>query len=272
MKKIILILLLAWSFTGTASAHGIKIEYSLSPVMAVKIELAAASDTGEPLANAGVSIYAPSGSGEPWQQRETGPDGRFRFLPDVRQPGLWTVTVMQDERRADLRIPLEFSAGEAGIVSAEGIEIAARGLAVQVTIISLAAVQIELKASFESGEAMSEGQVTVYAPDDPKTPWLTGLCDGEGRFVFAADSIGTWEIQVRKAGHGEWLKIPITADTVQVIESDNGGEQTMHIADSARGESGSSYSTGQIILMAASVAWGLVGTALYFSRRSGGKL
>jgi hypothetical protein len=29
MKKIILILL-AWSFTGTASAHGAKIEYSLT--------------------------------------------------------------------------------------------------------------------------------------------------------------------------------------------------------------------------------------------------
>lgn len=273
MKKSILILLLsAWPLIGTASAHGARIEYSLTPVMAVKIELAAASDTGEPLVNADVSIYAPGSSGEPWQQRETGPDGRFSFLPDVRQPGLWTVTITQDERRADLRIPLAFSAGEAGIVSAEGIEIAARGLVVEVTIVSLATVQIELKAAFESGEAMSEGQVTVYAPDDPKTPWLIGQCDGQGRFVFAADSArpGTWEIQVRQAGHGEWLKIPITADTVQV--TDNGGEQTVRLVDSARGESGSSYSTGQIVLMAASVAWGLVGTALYFSRRSGGKL
>jgi nickel transport protein len=122
---------------------------------------------------------------------------------------------------------------------------------------------------------MSEGQVTVYAPDDPKTPWLTGLCDGEGRFVFAADSTrpGTWEIQVRQAGHGDSLKIPITADTVQEIESNNGDSQTVRGMGITRVVSGGgdSYSTGQIVLMAASVAWGLVGTALYFSRRSGGK-
>jgi nickel transport protein len=108
---------------------------------------------------------------------------------------------------------------------------------------------VEIEATYDSGEPMAEGQVTVYAPDDPATPWLTGVCDEEGRFAFTPDpSIpGTWDVQVRQAGHGDMVHIPI-------------GEE-------GAAASGTGFTPLQIVLMAGSVVWGAVGTALFFSRR-----
>jgi len=62
---------------------------------------------------------------------------------------------------------------------------------------------VELVATYDTGEPLAGGQVTVYAPDDPATPWLTGVCDDEGRFVFTPDpgKAGSWDVQVRQAGH-----------------------------------------------------------------------
>jgi len=109
---------------------------------------------------------------------------------------------------------------------------------------------IEIVAKYDSGEPMSGAQVVVYAPDDPSTPWLTGVCDDEGRFTFTPDSSkpGTWDVQVRQAGHGGIVHIPVGED--MVVSGGTGG-----------------YSVIQIVLMAACVIWGGVGTALYFSRR-----
>lgn len=108
---------------------------------------------------------------------------------------------------------------------------------------------IEIVAKYDSGEPMSGAQVVVYAPDDPSTPWLTGVCDDEGRFTFTPDSSkpGTWDVQVRQAGHGGIVHIPVGED---MVSGGTGG-----------------YSVIQIVLMAACVIWGGVGTALYFSRR-----
>ena len=108
---------------------------------------------------------------------------------------------------------------------------------------------IEIQASYDTGEPMAGGQVTVYAPDDPATPWLTGVCDQEGRFTFTPDSSkpGTWDVQVRQAGHGDMVHIPIGEDLALT------------------GTTG--YTTLQIVLMGACVVWGLSGTALFFSRR-----
>jgi nickel transport protein len=109
---------------------------------------------------------------------------------------------------------------------------------------------IELVATYDSGEPMAGAQFVVYAPDDPATPWLTGVCDDEGRFSFAPDSSrpGTWDVQVRQAGHGDIVHIPVGGDAVAA-----GG--------------GGGYSKLQIGLMSAAVVWGSVGTALYFSRK-----
>jgi nickel transport protein len=111
---------------------------------------------------------------------------------------------------------------------------------------------VEIRALYDTGEPMAGGQVTVYAPDDPSTPWRTGTCDEEGRFNFTPDldKPGTWNVQVRKAGHGDMIHIPIGEDTA------------------TRGSSG--YTTLQIALMGASIVWGFVGTAFFFSGRQRG--
>jgi nickel transport protein len=112
--------------------------------------------------------------------------------------------------------------------------------------------EIEIVAKYDTGTPMAGAQVTVYAPDDPTTPWLTGVCDDEGRFSFTPDASkpGTWDVQVRLAGHGGMIHIPV-------------GEG----AATSGGLGG--YSWLQILLMAACVAWGSIGTALYFRWRRG---
>lgn len=108
---------------------------------------------------------------------------------------------------------------------------------------------VEIFAAYDSGEPMAGAQVIVYAPDDPSTPWLTDLCDDEGRFSFVPDTdkTGTWDIQVRQAGHGDIVHIPIGV--------------------AAAGAGGEGNTPLQIVLMAICVVWGSIGTALYFSRR-----
>ena len=107
---------------------------------------------------------------------------------------------------------------------------------------------IDIVASYDTGDPMAGGQVTVYAPDDPSTPWLTGVCDEEGRFTFTPDpSIpGTWDVQVRQSGHGDIVHIPIGKGMVA--------------------SGGTGFTALQIVLMGICVVWGFVGTALFFSR------
>lgn len=109
---------------------------------------------------------------------------------------------------------------------------------------------LEIVATYDTGEPMADGQVTVYAPDDPATPWLTGVCDEEGRFAFTPDpgKPGTWDVQVRQAGHGDIVHIAI--------------------GEGVAGLGGGALSAAQIVLMAACVIWGFVGTALFFVSRS----
>ncbi|UCC61326.1 MAG: carboxypeptidase regulatory-like domain-containing protein [Dehalococcoidia bacterium] len=111
-------------------------------------------------------------------------------------------------------------------------------------------MMVEIVAMYESGEPMSGAQVVVYAPDDISTPWLTGICDDEGRYSFKPDTsmAGTYDVQVRQAGHGDIVHIPVG----------DGG--------TASGSSGG-YGVGQIALMSVCVVWGFIGTGLYFLRR-----
>lgn len=107
---------------------------------------------------------------------------------------------------------------------------------------------IEITAKYDTGEPMAGAQVTVYTPDDPATPWSTGVCDEEGRFSFVPDQDGTWGVRVRLSGHGDFVHIPVGEG---MATSDEGG----------------GYSVLQVVLMSVCVVWGLIGTALYISRR-----
>lgn len=114
---------------------------------------------------------------------------------------------------------------------------------------------IKINATYDSGQPMSKAQVTIYSPDDPATPWLTGTTDETGGFIFvpAPNKLGNWEIKVRQAGHGDIISIPlgenqISANQTQPVSSHN-------------------YTPMQKGLMIISVGWGFVGTALFFSRK-----
>ena len=109
---------------------------------------------------------------------------------------------------------------------------------------------IEIQAAYDSGEPMATAQVRVYAPDDPETPRFMGQTDEQGRYQFAPDGPGDWEVAVRQAGHGEITVIPVT--------------EAGAIAPTYQADSG--LSPLQRGLMAGAVTWGCVGTALYFRR------
>ncbi|MFC1944465.1 carboxypeptidase-like regulatory domain-containing protein [Chloroflexota bacterium] len=120
----------------------------------------------------------------------------------------------------------------------------AHGAKIEYTV----SMSIDIVATYDTGDPIAGAQVVVYAPDDPSTPWSTGTCDGEGRFTFTPDVFkpGTWDVQVRQAGHGDIIHIPV-------------GEGT-----ASSGSSGG-YSTLQIVLMSVCVIWGIAATALYLS-------
>lgn len=69
--------------------------------------------------------------------------------------------------------------------------------------------ELEFEAMFDNGEVLANAQVTIYAPDDPATPWLTAKADENGRFAFAPDQVGRWDVQFRVAGHGDIIHINI---------------------------------------------------------------
>lgn len=76
--------------------------------------------------------------------------------------------------------------------------------------------QVELQAEFDTGERMANAQVTIYSPEDPLNPWLTGTADAEGRYVFVIDPEmpGIWDIQYRKAGHGDIVHLQLEAGMI----------------------------------------------------------
>lgn len=111
---------------------------------------------------------------------------------------------------------------------------------------------LNIQANYDTGEPMKNAQVTIYAPgkDDP---WLTGKTDEKGQFTFTPDTSrpGSWEVKVRSAGHGAILAIPVESNQVggAIVQGSTG------------------YTSLQQGIMTLSVIWGLVGTALFFSRR-----
>ena len=79
----------SWGLPGLA--HGVTVEHRAVS----SIELVARFETGEPMANAQVLVYAPDRPTEIWQQGTTDDQGQFSFAPDPAQPGRWEVMVRQ---------------------------------------------------------------------------------------------------------------------------------------------------------------------------------
>lgn len=109
---------------------------------------------------------------------------------------------------------------------------------------------LKVTAIYDTGEPMANAQVVVFSPSDPSTPWLNGSTDKQGVFTFTPDSTqpGNWEVQVRQAGHGDVITIPVAGKTSAIATS-------------------TALTPLQTSLMIGSTVWGCVGTALFFSRR-----
>ncbi len=110
--------------------------------------------------------------------------------------------------------------------------------------------EVAIRALYDDGTPMAGASVTVYPVEtSPTDPWLVGETDSIGVFRFTPDESlsHTWDLRVRKAGHGDMVRIDLTAP------------------GTVRGST--ALSTGQIILMTVCVVWGLIGTGLYFASR-----
>jgi len=114
---------------------------------------------------------------------------------------------------------------------------------------------IIMNAKFDTGEIMNEAQIAIFSPSDPATPWLVAEADALGSYRFAPDSSlpGLWEVQIRKAGHGDILRLQLDENTMASLSESQA--------------STTGFSLSQIILMSASVIWGFIGTAFYFAAR-----
>lgn len=105
-----------------------------------------------------------------------------------------------------------------------------------------------VEANYSSGEPMALAQVAVYSPENPDQPWATGQTNQEGEFEFSPDSAGNWDVVIRQAGHGTSVSVPVG------------------MAQAQAGTASESSSPLQRWASAGAALWGLVGTALFFSR------
>ncbi|WP_121969386.1 carboxypeptidase regulatory-like domain-containing protein [Leptolyngbya sp. BC1307] len=95
--------------------HGVAMEHR----WVSSVEVQARFETGEPMAQAQVLVYAPDDPAEVWQQSTTDDQGRFSFVPDETVQGNWEVVVRQAGHGAISTIPVTAAAEAAPATSAE---------------------------------------------------------------------------------------------------------------------------------------------------------
>lgn len=106
-----------------------------------------------------------------------------------------------------------------------------------------------IRVLYDDGSPMAHGGVTVFAPDAPGIPYLTGETDPQGCFAFVPHTGGVWRIVVEDGlGHGASI----------VLDTD---ESQANLAAPAPGATGS----GTLLGLAAILA--LFGAASLFGRR-----
>lgn len=103
-------------------------------------------------------------------------------------------------------------------------------------------------ASFDGKVPIADADVLIFSPGST-TPCGTTSTDMRGFFAFVPDTSGTWVLQVRdKTGHGMRINLPV--DNNHIVETVESG-----ITPTAK------------VVMAVSIIWGAIGTALFFSGR-----
>jgi len=83
-------------------SHGVQLEYQLVN----QVQIQARYDSGTPMAQAQVLVYAPGAASSPWSRGTTDAQGRFSFSPDANQPGYWQVMVRQAGHGQSVTVPV----------------------------------------------------------------------------------------------------------------------------------------------------------------------
>ena len=131
---------------------------------------------------------------------------------------------------------------------------------------------IAIQASFEDGTPMKNAQAVVYSPQDPTTPWLTGITDENGQFNFVPDPnlSGNWDVKIRQSGHGDIISIPLVAGRIAsgLAEQPNltQTKKPLDISETGVVSSNNEFTPWQKLLMTITSVWGFIGTACFFSR------
>ncbi len=82
---------MALAGAGQAQAHGAVLDAVQTRAIAVQ----ARYDTGEAMAGAQITIYAPDDPARPWAVSVADAEGRFLFQPDNDRPGRWAIQARQ---------------------------------------------------------------------------------------------------------------------------------------------------------------------------------
>ena len=85
LSSCLFVMCLVW--TSRASAHGVVMEATPIPSFQVEVKY----ESGDPMANAQVNVYAPSDPQNVWLQTLTDENGYFLFTPDPSLTGTWDI-------------------------------------------------------------------------------------------------------------------------------------------------------------------------------------
>ncbi|WP_045222361.1 carboxypeptidase-like regulatory domain-containing protein [Desulfonatronum thioautotrophicum] len=96
------LLIAFWLIPSPLYAHGALIQWHQSP----GIIIYAKYDTGQPMAEAQVAVFAPDNPARAWLTGQTDAEGRFSFAPDPDIPGTWAVQARQAGHGAMAHIPI----------------------------------------------------------------------------------------------------------------------------------------------------------------------
>ncbi len=111
---------------------------------------------------------------------------------------------------------------------------AAWGHAVQTDyFVDLFSSNLELAATYSSGEPMTEAEVLVYAPNNTETPWTEGTTDAAGQYVFLPDETiqGEWRVEIQKEGHQDIIFVPVTESGIDYENISEGEKKDVHYAE-----------------------------------------